>query len=350
MKKLFILIAFVTLITYNPISVTAQSNNVLLEYCTGTWCQWCPCGHTIIQDILANYPNTVVLGYHGAGSDPWQSYSAGIRGLMGFSAYPTGVVGRMTGIISRSAWNNQVVYQSSLSPGVSIVLNNKSYNSQTQTVTGTIVCTALQNLTGSYYLNIVITESNMIYPQTGNGSCTGGSNYVHNHVVKGMINGDIGQLLSTTDNWTSGQSVNVPLNYTIPSGFVPQNCDINFFVYKEGTVYSTDCYVQQAKKENITLVGIKNENTLASSFSLSQNYPNPFNPTTNVHFSIPKDGNVSLKIYDMLGNEVATYLDGFLKAGTYNAEIDGSNLASGIYFYKLAADGFAETKKMSLVK
>ncbi len=97
--------------------------------------------------------------------------------------------------------------------------------------------------------------------------------------------------------------------------------------------------------------GIINQNNeVPSNFSLSQNYPNPFNPTTNVHFSLPKDGDVSLKIYDMLGNVVETYVDGFMKAGTYNAEVDGSNWASGVYFYTLRAGNFVETKKMSLIK
>ena len=91
-------------------------------------------------------------------------------------------------------------------------------------------------------------------------------------------------------------------------------------------------------------------NEVPKSFALYQNYPNPFNPTTNIHFSVPKDGTVSLKVYDMLGNLVDTYVDGFVKSGTYNAEVDASNWASGIYFYTLRTNSFVETKKMSLIK
>ncbi|MCX6164654.1 MAG: T9SS type A sorting domain-containing protein, partial [Ignavibacteriae bacterium] len=85
-------------------------------------------------------------------------------------------------------------------------------------------------------------------------------------------------------------------------------------------------------------------------YSLSQNYPNPFNPTTNMKFALPKDGNVAIKIYDILGNLVNTIYDGYKTAGIYNATFDGSNLSSGIYFYKITSGSFSDTKRMILLK
>jgi hypothetical protein len=85
-------------------------------------------------------------------------------------------------------------------------------------------------------------------------------------------------------------------------------------------------------------------------YSLSQNYPNPFNPTTNIKFALPKNGIVSVKIYDILGNLVNTIYDGYKAAGYYNASFDGSNLSSGIYFYKISSGNFSDTKKMVLIK
>ncbi len=86
------------------------------------------------------------------------------------------------------------------------------------------------------------------------------------------------------------------------------------------------------------------------SFELKQNYPNPFNPTTNINFSIPKGQNVSLKVYDMMGREVANLVNEFLKAGEYRADFSGANLSSGVYYYALKTDEFTSTKSMVLVK
>ncbi len=85
-------------------------------------------------------------------------------------------------------------------------------------------------------------------------------------------------------------------------------------------------------------------------FYLGQNYPNPFNPTTTVHYSIPQRSNVSLKVYDVLGNEVATLVNEEKIAGSYEVEFKAENLSSGIYFYTLQAGSFTQTKKLILMK
>ena len=97
--------------------------------------------------------------------------------------------------------------------------------------------------------------------------------------------------------------------------------------------------------------GIINEGgNVPESFSLSQNYPNPFNPSTTIKFAIPKSGNVTLAVYNSLGKEVETLVNEFMSAGTYEVSYDASKLTSGIYFYKIITNGFAETKRMMLVK
>jgi hypothetical protein len=88
----------------------------------------------------------------------------------------------------------------------------------------------------------------------------------------------------------------------------------------------------------------------AKSYTLAQNYPNPFNPMTTIQYSLANTGNVSLKIYDILGREVATLVNGRQAAGEYTVQFNAANLASGIYFYRLQAGDFVQTKKMMLVK
>ena len=85
-------------------------------------------------------------------------------------------------------------------------------------------------------------------------------------------------------------------------------------------------------------------------FSLSQNYPNPFNPVTNIEFSIPKTGVFKLSIFNAAGRKVTALVNGELSAGRYNYDFDATQLASGIYFYKLESNDFTATKKMVLIK
>ncbi|RKY92259.1 MAG: hypothetical protein DRQ01_06545 [Ignavibacteriae bacterium] len=105
--------------------------------------------------------------------------------------------------------------------------------------------------------------------------------------------------------------------------------------------------------------GINGTNLISSSYKLNQNYPNPFNPTTKIKFTIPSvetghAPSVLLKVYDVLGNEIATLVNEEKQAGKYEIEfIPGSgiwNLASGIYFYQLKAGSFIQKKKMLLLK
>ena len=98
-------------------------------------------------------------------------------------------------------------------------------------------------------------------------------------------------------------------------------------------------------------VGIKHNATVVEKFNLLQNYPNPFNPTTTIKFALPKDANVTLKIYSINGQEVATLLsNSSVRAGETEMVFDASKLSSGVYFYSIQAGNFKDTKKMILVK
>ena len=91
-------------------------------------------------------------------------------------------------------------------------------------------------------------------------------------------------------------------------------------------------------------------NQIPNDFILKQNYPNPFNPTTNIEYTIPSESFVELKVYDILGKEVAVLVNEQQQAGVYRAEFTANNLPSGMYFARLTANEFTQVVKMTLVK
>ena len=105
----------------------------------------------------------------------------------------------------------------------------------------------------------------------------------------------------------------------------------------------------------VTQVGVKNNHEIVTSYSLLQNYPNPFNPVTNIKFSIPVNGNVKVIIYNVLGKEEIILLDRQIPSGSYTASWNASGFSSGVYFYRIIANGndgsnFVDTKRMVLIK
>jgi len=120
--------------------------------------------------------------------------------------------------------------------------------------------------------------------------------------------------------------------YVTGLSFTPQNQDVVIIKYTQ-------------------LVGISSTNSeIPERYSLEQNYPNPFNPSTKIKFSVPAESNVKIKVYDIMGKEVAVVADENMKAGNYEINFDASSLSSGTYFYNLETDGFSATKKMILAK
>jgi hypothetical protein len=160
-----------------------------------------------------------------------------------------------------------------------------------------------------------------------------------------------GVLMTTNNgqNWfqkNQGFNVNIPAVYTL---LISNNY---IFAGTNG---------QSVWRRSLSeIIGIQNVSAeVPSAYSLQQNYPNPFNPITKIRFDIPSSGfpiktfgndKVVLKVYDLLGKEVATLVNEQLQPGTYEVTFDASMLTSGIYFYKLSAGDFVETKKLMLIK
>jgi hypothetical protein len=143
----------------------------------------------------------------------------------------------------------------------------------------------------------------------------------------------------TTETWIS---VDIPL-----TDFAPVDLT-NVFQFKfdgNGTIYLDNIFFSTMLSDVREV-----ENSFPSDFVLEQNYPNPFNPATNIRFSLPEANQVTLRVYDLLGQEVATLVNQFMNAGTFEISFDASNLPTGIYTYSLTAGNFNSVKKMMLIK
>jgi hypothetical protein len=159
--------------------------------------------------------------------------------------------------------------------------------------------------------------------------------------------GESGTILRTTNGgatW-SAQSSGTP-NFLSSVFFTDANT---------GTAVGQGGTILRTTTGGVVWVQDENQSEIPNNFTLLQNYPNPFNPSTKIRFAIPFVGtglalSVQLKVYDILGNEVATLVNEEKAPGTYEVEFNATQLSSGIYFYKLQAGNFMEAKKMVLVK
>ncbi len=142
----------------------------------------------------------------------------------------------------------------------------------------------------------------------------------------------------SNDNGNSWHPVNSPANSIV----------ILVTIGPDGKIYASTTnglYVSAA------FTAVKSEDKqFIKNYALMQNYPNPFNPATKIKYSIPKSGFVSLKVYDVLGREVATLANEQKSAGNYEVNFDASKLSSGIYYYRISAGNYIATKKMILMK
>jgi hypothetical protein len=220
-----------------------------------------------------------------------------------------------------------------------------------------------------------LTEGNWI--QAGDPSFTSPTNLMTTGVDKIVEFADSAASNSNTfalAKWrTAGNLADAahPENWIYPDWPVPVDLSYSNTTYLTGALsglpvgdlnwFPTQKASWNAASEHAALLTALNNGTVPTSgvapikgvptsFEVSQNYPNPFNPTTMISFTLPHAGNVSLRVYNVLGQEVATLVNGFKQAQTYNVEFNASHLASGVYFYTVTFDNHSVSKKMVLMK
>lgn len=225
-------------------------------------------------------------------------------------------------------------------------VNFKMKNATTDDFTAKISSVAGQDLT--WFIDQWVKEPNHpTYQNTYNIANLGGNNYRVNFVAK------------QTQTNTVFHKMPIQIKFSFSTGAdttVRVMNDVNnqmysFFFNRQPTTVVFDPNNDIVLKTASLTVGINSEsNIIPEKFAIYQNYPNPFNPTTNIKFDIPKNSFVSLKVFDVLGKEVAVLINEVRNAGSYSVDWNASVYNSGVYFYKLESNGFSETRRMLLVK
>ena len=160
----------------------------------------------------------------------------------------------------------------------------------------------------------------------------------------GWIVGDDGFVARTTDGGSNWTPQDVPAEARVPLYRIrPSSPDVAWIVGDQGTVLRTANGGGLVSVQPMT-------SAMPSSLYLSQNYPNPFNPSTTIEFALPKSSFVTLRVYDLLGRQVGELVNEKLSPGTYKTQWSARGLASGVYFYRLTAGEYVETKKLLLLR
>lgn len=355
MKKLLLLAVLVTLVLSQGESAQRK---VLAELFTSTTCSPCYAADNFyFNQWLPGYggaDRVITLAYHvwwpAPGNDPmYLANTAPVQTRNSYygnnSAPNMRIDGFVNGGASYTSWPGAIEARFLDASPITVTLNGTrrgdTLNMNAQIYAETAVSSA------NWRVHWVVVEMDISEPQN---SPSGYVPFVHHWVHRDMIPNASGTAITISQ----GQTVNMPQQIVLRSTWVASKSKVICFVQN-----NTDKKVQQA--EVIDVGGLVNvsetQSDVPQTFGLEQNYPNPFNPTTNFQFTIPAArvgvGNlqfVGLKVYDLLGREIVTLVSRELKPGRYSVEFDGSRLASGVYYYRLIAGNFAETKRFVLLK
>ncbi|AFH50501.1 Peptidase S8/S53 subtilisin kexin sedolisin [Ignavibacterium album JCM 16511] len=184
-------------------------------------------------------------------------------------------------------------------------------------------------------------KNNQIVLQLSNVSTTESTSKVEVKLIRNSKNLKFNQTEKIIENITQGTETEVGFIFDVDYNIKNAEADtIEFLITDNKSIYQTKQFILQY--------------TQPTEYKLEQNYPNPFNPTTKIRYSIPNVGTglalSTLKVYDILGNEVVTLVNEEKPAGYYEIEFNATELSSGVYFYRLQSGNFTQTKKMVLMR
>jgi hypothetical protein len=355
MRTVLFCLVLVLSCTILSTTVDAAPRKVLVEIFTSTTCSPCyGADNFYFNQWLPSYggaDRVVTIAYHvwwpSPGTDPmYLANPAPVQTrntYYGNNAAPNGRIdGFVNGGSGYNSWPGAIEARFLDASPITITLSG-TRNGNTLNMNASIFAQSTVN-SSNWRVHWVVVEDGISEPQN---SPSGYVPFIHDAAHRGMYPDANGSAISITQ----GQTVNIPRSIPIGSGWVANNCKVIVFVQN-----NSDLKVQQVEVvgvDQLTDVNLPTNTPLE--YALAQNYPNPFNPETRISFTLKERGDVAIRIYNLLGQEVRTLLYESRSAGTHvvdwNGEgNDGQQVPTGMYLYKMTTNGFAETKKMMILR
>jgi len=365
-------------ITVNIFPSFAQApKKVLVEEHTGIWCGFCPKAKTALEDCLNFHPNAVGVAMH-ASDVLSNSYTTAIANGFSIGAYPNGTVDRYAFItnyvlVPYTNWKSRTTTRLNTPTPVAVNFTS-NYDTSTRVLNITATANFVGNASGDIRINCILTEDSIVKPNNpqtnyyGNGCSSADSNsvwynypchipnYVHNHVARiNLANDNWGTAGVIPSSVTSGQSFSQNYSYTLPTTWNPHNMHIVVFVSKYGANIDQREILNTNTGHLINTSTEVIENNTIQQIEVKQNVPNPFKDITAIQFKLNTTDNVSLKIYNILGEEISTICNSKLIPGDHTFYWDGTDnmgnlVAGGVYYYTISSYSERVSKQMILIK
>ena len=360
---LFIAFAFVGQLTYGQ-----AVKKVLIEEFTGAWCGFCPDGALIMDDILATYPGqSVGLALHNG--DGMVS-AVGNQCINFFTTgFPSGVVDRMqaqNNALSRNVWESEAVSRMSVSAPVSVSLEDASFDGGTNMLTVTLRAAFVSNVTGNLRTSLIISEDSVTgsgsgFNQTNYYNTTSGHpyygagdpiiGYVHRHVVRAAgaasywgNNGVLPSSVSAGEEYTATYNI-----YINPSWDINHLHIVGLVNRFDGTSAGQREVLNAEEVAFSILTG--QEEQLTRGATIFDAYPNPFTDQVTFSFELKNTENVSMDIYNTLGQQVENVASGSMGAGMHTLTWHANGAENGVYIAKLTTEnGESVTKRIVLAR
>jgi len=346
-KAVLILIVLLT----TGFTIAQNPRNVVLYNLTSTGCGPCSCMDSLIRHaVIPLYPKTVVIALHSpismGGSAFWDYQGNQIYFQFRSKSEPDGFIDGLGYDVFYTHIADSVGkrYEHSPEAPVKIEINAKTWDPSSRMIDlSTRITNIGSELPGSYWYNIFITEDNIkMVHRVATGCATPDDphgqplryDYFNDHVTRKVEFFEHGDSL-IGPNWPAGQEIVKDFSIKIDTPWIPENCRINLIVYHHTDSLYTSA-IQQAISQTVTGgVGVEPVNAVPSSTGITLVYPNPATDILNIHFSVSVSGPCSLEIFSNSGQKVASLIDHWVDAGTYNTEYYLKGLPNGSYLVKL---------------